>query len=80
MSDRQSRPRRNQLRLQLRHRRRPRPHQTIQQFLASGGQFLFNIDLNPGVGNDPLQLHAVYDPVHNAGGSHVVWRIPTTTS
>jgi hypothetical protein len=49
-------------------------HQTIQQFLASGGQFLFNIDLDPGQGNDPLALHAVYDPVHNAGGSHVVWQ------
>jgi hypothetical protein len=51
----------------------PGAHQTIQQFLASGGQFLFNIDLDPGTGNDPLQLHAVYDPVHNTGGSHVVW-------
>jgi len=51
----------------------PGPHQTIQQFLASGGQFLFNIDLDPGTGNDPLQLHAVYDPVHNLNGSHVVW-------
>ena len=49
------------------------PHQTIQQFLASGGQFIYNIDLNPGQGNDPLTLHAVYDTVHNAGGSHVVW-------
>jgi hypothetical protein len=49
------------------------PHQTIQQFLASGGQFIYNIDLNPGQGNDPLTLHAVYDPAHNAGGSHVVW-------
>ena len=71
---RKGRPRRDQLRLQLRHRRRAGSHQTIQQFLASGGQFLFNIDLDPGAGNDPLQLHAVYDPVHNAGGSHVVWQ------
>jgi hypothetical protein len=52
----------------------PGSHQTIQQFLASGGQFLFNIDLDPGAGNDPLQLHAVYDPLHNTGGSHVVWQ------
>jgi hypothetical protein len=48
-------------------------HQTIQQFLASGGQFIFKIDLDPGQNNDPLTLHAVYDPVHNTGGSHVVW-------
>jgi hypothetical protein len=27
-----------------------------------------------------LQLHAVYDPVHNLNGSHVVWEVPTTTS
>jgi hypothetical protein len=52
----------------------PGSHQTIQQFLASGGQFLFNIDLDSGAGNDPLQLHAVYDPVHNTGGSHLVWQ------
>jgi hypothetical protein len=51
----------------------PGPHQTIQQFLASGGEFIYKIDLDPGQDNDPLVLHAVYDPVHNAGGSHVVW-------
>jgi hypothetical protein len=49
------------------------PHQTIQQFLASGGEFIFKIDLDPSQHNDPLTLHAVYDPVHNTGGSHVVW-------
>jgi hypothetical protein len=49
------------------------PHQTIQQFLASGGQFIFKIDLDPGQQNDPLTLHAVYDPTTNTGGSHVVW-------
>jgi hypothetical protein len=48
-------------------------HQTIQQFLASGGEFLLKIDLDPTTHNDPLTLHAVYDPVHNTGGSHVVW-------
>ena len=48
-------------------------HQTIQQFLATGGQFIYKIDLNPGQGNDPLVLHAVYDPIHNTGGSHIVW-------
>jgi hypothetical protein len=51
----------------------PGPHQTIQQFLASGGEFIYKIDLDPGQDNDPLVLHAVYDPVHNTGGSHVVW-------
>ncbi|MBS0535848.1 MAG: hypothetical protein JSR72_17490 [Proteobacteria bacterium] len=50
------------------------PTQTIQQFLAHGGQFIFKIDLDPGPGNDPLVLHAVYDPTLNAGGSHVVWQ------
>src|SRR6185437_3071274 len=49
------------------------PHQTIQQFLASGGEFIFKIDLDPGQDNDPLVLHAVYDPTVNTGGSHVVW-------
>lgn len=48
-------------------------HQTIEQFLASGGQFIFKIDLDPGAGNKPLVLHAVYDPTINTGGSHVVW-------
>ncbi len=48
-------------------------HQTIQQFLASGGQFIFNIDLDPSQQNDPLTLHAVYDPTINTGGSHVIW-------
>ncbi len=48
-------------------------HQTIHDFLASGGQFIFKIDLDPSQHNDPLTLHAVYDPVHNTGGSHVVW-------
>jgi hypothetical protein len=48
-------------------------HQTIQQFLASGGQFIFKIDLDPGANDNPLVLHAVYDPTANAGGSHVVW-------
>ena len=51
----------------------PGTHQTIQQFLADGGQFVFKIDLDPTQHNDPLTLHAVYDPVHNTGGSHVVW-------
>jgi hypothetical protein len=52
----------------------PGSHQTIQQFLASGGQFIFKIDLDPTQDNDPLTLHAVYDTVHNTGGSHVVWQ------
>lgn len=49
-------------------------HQTIEQFLASGGQFIFKIDLDPGAGNNPLVLHAVYDASTNTGGSHVVWQ------
>jgi hypothetical protein len=49
------------------------PHQTIQQFLADGGQLIFKIDLDPSQHNDPLTLHAVYDPTTNTGGSHVVW-------
>ena len=48
-------------------------HPTIQQFLNSGGQFIFKIDLDPTDHNDPLVLHAVYDPTLNTGGSHVVW-------
>ncbi|MDI1345583.1 MAG: hypothetical protein PSV22_15990 [Pseudolabrys sp.] len=52
----------------------PGSHQTIQQFLMSGGQFIFKIDLDPTQDNDPLTLHAVYDTVHNTGGSHVVWQ------
>jgi len=51
----------------------PGAHQTIQDFLASGGEFIFKIDLDPTAHNNPLTLHAVYDPVHNPGGSHVVW-------
>jgi hypothetical protein len=51
----------------------PGAHQTIQDFLASGGEFIFKIDLDPTAHNNPLTLHAVYDPVHNTGGSHVVW-------
>ena len=50
----------------------PGPHQTIQDFLASGGQFVFKIDLDPGQHNDPLTLHAVYD-ASSASASHVVW-------
>lgn len=50
------------------------PHQTIQQFLSSGGQFIVKIDLDPGQDNDPLTLHAVYDATLNASGSHVVWK------
>ena len=49
------------------------PHQTIAQFLADGGQFIFKIDLDPGQHNDPLTLHAVYDPLHASGTSGVVW-------
>ncbi len=49
------------------------PHQTIQQFLASGGEFIVKFDLDPGQHNDPLVLHAVYDAGINTGGSHVVW-------
>lgn len=48
--------------------------QTIQEFLADGGQFIFKIDLDPSEDNDPLVLHAVYDPTINTGGSHVVWK------
>jgi hypothetical protein len=47
--------------------------QTIQSFLASGGQFIFTIDTDPTHKNDPLTLHAVYDAAQNTGGSHVVW-------
>jgi hypothetical protein len=47
--------------------------ETIQSFLAHGGQMLVNIDLDPTAGTSFLALHAVYDPTLNAGGSHVVW-------
>ncbi len=51
----------------------PGPHQTIEDFLGSGGEFVFKIDLDPSQHNDPLVLHAVYDASINTGGSHVVW-------
>jgi len=47
--------------------------QTQQQFLASGGHEEIKIDLDPGAGFKFLTLTAVYDPVHNPTGSHVVW-------
>jgi len=47
--------------------------ETIEHFLANGGEFHFKIDLDPGKGTNYLDLHAVFDPVHNTGGSHVVW-------
>jgi hypothetical protein len=47
--------------------------QTIEHFLASGGEFIFKIDLDPTQHNKPLTLHAVYDESLNTGGSHVVW-------
>jgi hypothetical protein len=47
--------------------------ETIQSFLAHGGEMLINIDLDPTAGTNFLELHAVYDPTKNAGGSHVVW-------
>lgn len=49
------------------------PHPTIQEFLASGGQMFYSIDLDPSEHNNPLVLHAVYDASINTGGSHVVW-------
>ena len=50
------------------------PDQTIAEFLASGGQFLFKIDLDPTEHNHPLVLHAVYDAAANPGGSGVIWQ------
>ena len=47
--------------------------QTQQQFLASGGHEQIKIDLDPGAGFKFLTLDAKYDPVHNPGGSHIVW-------
>ena len=47
--------------------------ETIQSFLAHGGQMLVNIDLDPTAGTNFLALHAVYDATANPGGSHVVW-------
>jgi hypothetical protein len=47
--------------------------ETIQHFLENGGEFIYKIDLDPSRHDNPLVLHAVYDPVHNTGGSHVVW-------
>jgi hypothetical protein len=47
--------------------------ETIQSFLAHGGQMLIEIDLDPTAKADFLELHAVYDPTTNPGGSHVVW-------
>jgi hypothetical protein len=46
---------------------------TIQDFLANGGEFLWKLDLDPTQKNDPLVLHAVYDPAHATGTSGVVW-------
>jgi hypothetical protein len=47
--------------------------ETIQSFLAHGGQMLVNIDLDPSAGTNFLALHAAYDATANPGGSHVVW-------
>jgi hypothetical protein len=53
--------------------------ETIQQFLASGGKFEIQYDLDPGHGDKFLTLDAAYDPVHNTGGSHVVWETADST-
>jgi hypothetical protein len=47
--------------------------ETIQSFLAHGGEMLVKIDVDPTAKTDFLTLHAVYDSTLNAGGSHVVW-------
>ncbi len=47
--------------------------ETIQQFLASGGKFEIQYDLDPGQGTKFLTLDAVYDPILNPNGSQVVW-------
>ena len=41
--------------------------------MASGGQFIYNIDLDPSQKTDFLTLHAVWDPAVNQHGSGVVW-------
>ena len=53
--------------------------ETIQSFLAHGGQMLLNIDIDPTAGTNFLALHAVYDPTVNPGGSHVVWETKNGT-
>lgn len=52
---------------------------TQQQFLAAGGQEIIKIDLDPGAGEKNLILKAVYDAVHNPGGSHIVWQAADNT-
>jgi len=47
---------------------------TIQDFLANGGEFIWKLDLDPTQKNDPLVLHAVYDPLLATGSSDVVWK------
>ena len=54
----------------------PGTHQTIQQFLASGGQFIYKIDLDPSQKTDFLTLHAVYDPTDNPTDRVSCGRIP----
>jgi len=52
---------------------------TQQQFLASGGKEEVKIDLDPSAGFKWLTLDAKYDPIHNPGGSHVVWETHDNT-
>ena len=42
--------------------------ESFSRFVSS-----FKIDLDASEKNDPMVLHAVYDPTINTGGSHVVW-------
>ncbi|MBR0773579.1 hypothetical protein JQ543_06855 [Bradyrhizobium diazoefficiens] len=53
--------------------------QTQQQALTHGWTEQVKIDLDPGAGFKYLTLNAVYDPVHNPGGSHVVWEAADNT-
>ncbi|HEX7966675.1 MAG TPA: hypothetical protein VF502_00540 [Stellaceae bacterium] len=46
---------------------------TLQQFLERNA-LLIKIDLDPGPEVRSLTLHAVYDPVVNPKGSHIVWK------
>jgi hypothetical protein len=47
---------------------------TLEQFLKEHNSLEIEIDLDPGPEVRTLTLHAVFDPMHNPAGSHIVWQ------
>jgi len=46
---------------------------TIAAFLAAGNQMIIRVDTDSTANVNYVELHAVFDPVHSAGASQVVW-------